>query len=216
MTVINSLLCPSDPSPALDTTNSDEVWNQLAAGTSYVGNGGDFCLACAPANPGQQVFCAAQGYYCRGMQLGDPVNPTTFPIQPSTGDGIFWRQCWGVSIPQITDGTSNTFLAGEQIKGVTYWNEWCEANATVASTAVPLNYLAPGHIIQGGVGYYTNGTSATTDWPAWYSFRSMHPGGGNFAMCDGSVKFIKTSTSMPIYQALSTRGFGEVISSDAY
>jgi prepilin-type N-terminal cleavage/methylation domain-containing protein/prepilin-type processing-associated H-X9-DG protein len=215
-TVINSLLCPSDPSPALDTNNSDEVWGQLAAGTSYVGNGGDFCLACGNAGPNQQIFCAAQGYYCRGMQLGDPQNPTMFPIQPSTGDGIFWRQCWGVSIPQITDGTSNTFLAGEQIKGVTRWNEWCEANATVASTAVPLNYLAPGHVIQGGVGYYTNGNLATDDWPAWYSFRSLHPGGGNFAMCDGSVKFIKTSTSMPVYQGLSTRAFGEIISSDAY
>jgi prepilin-type N-terminal cleavage/methylation domain-containing protein/prepilin-type processing-associated H-X9-DG protein len=214
-TVINGLLCPSDPSPAVDTTNSDEVSGQLAAGTSYVGNGGDFCLACdAPA--GVQQFCASQGYFCRGRQLGDPNNPTSFPIQPSTGDGIFWRQCWGVSIAQITDGTSNTFLAGEQIKGVTLWNEWCEANATVGSTAVPLNYLAPGHVIQGGASYYTNGTSAVGDWPAWYSFRSQHPGGGNFAMCDGSVKFIKTSTSMPIYQALSTRAFGEIVSSDSY
>ena len=44
----------------------------------------------------------------------------------------------------------------------------------------------------------------------------MHPGGGNFAMCDGSVKWIKSSISMPIYQALSTRGMGEVISSDSY
>ena len=53
-------------------------------------------------------------------------------------------------------------------------------------------------------------------WWHWYSFRSMHPGGGNFAMCDGSVKFIKNSISMPTYQALSTRAIGEVISADAY
>ena len=216
VSVINGLLCPSDPSPATDMTNSDEVSGQLAAGTSYVGNGGDFCLACdAPA--GVQQFCAAQGYYCRGRQLGDPNNPTSFPIQPSTGDGIFWRQCWGVSIAEITDGTSNTFLAGEQIKGVTLWNEWVEANATVGSTAVPLNYLAPGVAIRGGTSVYiSNGSSAVGNWPAWYNFRSMHPGGGNFAMCDGSVKFIKNSTSMPVYQALSTRGFGEVVSSDSY
>jgi prepilin-type processing-associated H-X9-DG protein len=152
--------------------------------------------------------------------LGDPDNPYAFPIQASTGDGIFWRQDWGVSIPQITDGTSNTFLAGEQIQGVTLWNEWCEANASVASTAVPLNYLAPGHAIQGGTSVFTQGPNAGQtaiyDWPAWYSFRSMHPGGGNFAMCDGSVKFIKTSTSMPIYQALSTRAMGEIVSSDSY
>ena len=35
-------------------------------------------------------------------------------------------------------------------------------------------------------------------------------------MCDGSVKFIKNTINMSIYQALSTRGMGEVISSDSY
>jgi prepilin-type processing-associated H-X9-DG protein len=217
-TVINGLLCPSDPSPSTDMVNSDEIIGQLAAGTSYVGSVGDNCLACG-ANAGQQIFCASQGYYCRGTQLGDPQT-TTLPVQASSGTGIFWREDWGVSIAQITDGTSNTFLAGEQIKGVTQWNEWVEANATVGSTAIPLNYLAPGEAISGGLSVYTTGAnagqSASGDWPSWYSFRSMHPGGGNFALCDGSVKFIKTSTNMPIYQALSTRAIGEIVSSDAY
>jgi prepilin-type N-terminal cleavage/methylation domain-containing protein/prepilin-type processing-associated H-X9-DG protein len=217
-TVINSLLCPTDPSPPTDLNNSDEVWSQLAAGTSYVGNVGDNCLGCGNANAGQQIFCASVGYNCRGSQLGDPQNPTTFPIQPSTGTGIFWRQDWGVPIQQITDGTSNTFLAGEQIQMVMLWNEWCEANATVGSTALPLNYIGPGLAIQQGLGsvVIATGASDVGDWPHWYSFRSMHPGGGNFAFCDGSVKFIKSSINMPTYQALSTRGLGEIVSSDSY
>ncbi len=214
-TVINALICPSDPSPTTDTTNADEIGSQLAAGTSYVGNLGDNCLAC---NPGANTvsLCAAQGFVCRGSQLGDPSS-ITFPPSAGTGSGIFWRECYGVPIASITDGTSNTMLAGEQIMKVTLWNAWVEANQSVGSTALPLNYLAPGVSIAGpGSTVIATGASDTGSWTNWYSFRSMHPGGGNFAMCDGSVKFLKNSINMSTYQALSTRGQNEVISSDSY
>ncbi len=217
--VINSLVCPSDPSPTTDTTNADEISTSLAAGTSYVGNLGDNCLACnTPSGATTVMFCASQGYNCRGAQLGDPsAGAATVPPPPSTGSGIFWRECSGVPLQQITDGTSNTFLAGEQIMKVTLWNAWVEANQCVGSTAVPLNYLAPGVSISGsGSTVVSSGASDVGSWTHWYSFRSMHPGGGNFLMCDGSVKFIKSSINMATYQALSTRGQGEVISSDSY
>ena len=216
VTIINGLLCPSDPSPALDTTNADEISGQSAAGTSYVGNVGDNCLACNPA-AGVLALCASQGYVCRGSQLGDPtVNTPGVPGTP-TGSGIFWRECSGVSLAQITDGTSNTFLAGEQLMQVTNWNSWVEANQSIGSTALPLNYVAPGVRIGGTFGstVISNGTSDTGSWHHWYTFRSQHPGGGNFALCDGSVKFIKNTINFQVYQALSTRNLGEVISADS-
>jgi prepilin-type processing-associated H-X9-DG protein len=45
---------------------------------------------------------------------------------------------------------------------------------------------------------------------------SLHPGGVNVGMGDGSIKFIKTSVSPQIWWALGTRAGGEVISSDQY
>ena len=217
VSVLNALLCPSDPSPAIDSSNADEINTAPAAGTSYVGNLGDNCLQCNTTNSAPVVtFCAAQGYNCRGAQLGDPTTQTT-PPGPGTGSGIFWRQCSGVPLQAITDGTSNTFLAGEQIQVVTQWNAWVEANQSIGSTAIPLNYLAPGvKITSSGSTVTSTGASDRGNWFHWYSFRSMHPGGGNFAMCDGSVKFIKSTINMATYQGLSTRAQGEIISADQY
>jgi prepilin-type N-terminal cleavage/methylation domain-containing protein/prepilin-type processing-associated H-X9-DG protein len=46
--------------------------------------------------------------------------------------------------------------------------------------------------------------------------RSYHPGGVNACFCDGSVHFIKTSIALTVWQAIGTRGGGEIISSDSY
>ena len=45
---------------------------------------------------------------------------------------------------------------------------------------------------------------------------SYHPGGANVAMVDGSVRFLKSSTSQTVVWALGSRAQGEVISADAY
>ena len=45
---------------------------------------------------------------------------------------------------------------------------------------------------------------------------SFHPGGGNYLMGDGSVRFIKGTTNIRIYVRLLTRAGNEVVSSDQY
>jgi prepilin-type processing-associated H-X9-DG protein len=56
------------------------------------------------------------------------------------------------------------------------------------------------------------------DWdcPGMYGLSSYHPGGGNVAFADGSVRFLKSSTSMQAVWALGSRAQGEVVSSDQY
>lgn len=43
-------------------------------------------------------------------------------------------------------------------------------------------------------------------------FKSMHSGGLNFALCDGSIRFISNSIDLPTYRGLSTIRKGEVVS----
>lgn len=45
---------------------------------------------------------------------------------------------------------------------------------------------------------------------------SLHPGGVNVAMADGSCRFVKATVSMPIWWALGTKDGGEILSADSY
>jgi len=80
--------------------------------------------------------------------------------------------------------------------------------------------------------YYGNeipdGTVDDSDYKGWlvdppkykelgqFGFRSQHPGGANFLMGDGSVKFLKDSISQNVYMGLGTRNGAEVIGADSY
>ena len=44
------------------------------------------------------------------------------------------------------------------------------------------------------------------------NFRSNHPNGGLFLLCDGSVQFINESIDMSVYTGLSTMQGGESVS----
>ena len=45
---------------------------------------------------------------------------------------------------------------------------------------------------------------------------SLHPGGVNVGMCDGSVRFFKPTIDRTVWRAIGSRNGGEVISSDSY
>ena len=55
-----------------------------------------------------------------------------------------------------------------------------------------------------------------TNWSSNNEIYSFHPGGANHVFADGSVHFVKNSTSASVFVALISPNRGEVISSDGY
>ena len=95
----------------------------------------------------------------------------------------------------IEDGTSNTFAIGEAVPkwcNHTWWWWW---NATTATCGVPLNYRKNIATV--------NLDASLGDWPRNYSFFSRHPGGANFAMADGSVRFVQDSVAIGVYRSVA-------------
>jgi prepilin-type N-terminal cleavage/methylation domain-containing protein/prepilin-type processing-associated H-X9-DG protein len=124
----------------------------------------------------------------------------------------------------FVDGTSNTIAVGEVAynnDGSWYgiqtnscsgfnpsfnaWSTNLRLGSNFRTTRNPLNTLP-------GLGFTAGGNPCGMN----SAFGSRHPGGANFLFVDGSVHYLKNSTSVPVYWALSTRNEGEVISSDSY
>jgi prepilin-type N-terminal cleavage/methylation domain-containing protein/prepilin-type processing-associated H-X9-DG protein len=157
-------------------------------------------------------------------------------------DGVFYNGS-AVSISDVTDGTSNTVMFTERLQGAGSGNvgqtraaaksvnfaSGVACNATYGSS-----FTRQGMQYGGGyASYLTNFTrlpnskrpaclshlisddtpepEGTFDGPS-----SMHSGGVNLLMVDGSVKFVKDTINVKTWSALSTIATGETISSDEY
>lgn len=130
-------------------------------------------------------------------------------------DGIFFEGS-AVPIAGVTDGTSNTLLFGERNHWDPNYDRLCQRDPigtngwwayawpadVLLSAAVPLNYRVPPTA--------TSCEEVKAD--RLCAFGSRHPGGANFALADGSVRFLSDSVPLATLQALSTRGEGEVVS----
>jgi prepilin-type processing-associated H-X9-DG protein len=90
------------------------------------------------------------------------------------------------------------------------WSSFSEGSAfNVAQTPNDKQY--PFNVCR-GQGNPAQSDNGSNSLPA----TSMHPGGVNALMGDGSVKFIKDSISRPTWWSLGTRARGEIISADSY
>jgi prepilin-type N-terminal cleavage/methylation domain-containing protein/prepilin-type processing-associated H-X9-DG protein len=226
-TVISTYLCPSDDVGNGIMDNMEAVcinpltgnnYNPFSAAvTCYVGNTGDM----RTGNPTWDYYSLdTPADWANGLGWG--CNGTFRGMFGECSNGR------SISIRQVTDGTTNTFMAGENSPNMNGALIWVDGDATYSSTVIPLNWkmnLKDGQVDPADGTtcnislQYNNPTGALHCWrneTGTYGFRSWHPGGANFAMVDGSVRFIKQSINPRTYNALGTRASGEIISSDAY
>ena len=162
----------------------------------------------------------AQQTTLNGINFGGA--PFTDMISSANG-GATTGQSGVVTIAGVSDGTSNTVMASEVIigqgvdlRGFIHWGDASGFESYLAPNSKDFDRIYSASYVK--YPYMTNppGAVSTTTAPNMVAARSRHSGGVNTAMCDGSVRFMKDSISLPIWQALSTTKGGEVISADAY
>jgi len=188
---IKVLLCPSDVS-CMGTWPNGQVQGSATRTDASSNYGGNY---------GTQIF----------------LNTSTQVVDP---DGIFHYNS-RVRIPDITDGTTNTFLLGERHYLDTYWSActatphefymrwWTGGAFSGRNTIDMLNWTIPADA-------QTASAAQKSDYVnrALLNYRSLHTGGANFAMADGSVRFVSESTPLDVLKALQTRPKGEVFKLD--
>jgi prepilin-type N-terminal cleavage/methylation domain-containing protein/prepilin-type processing-associated H-X9-DG protein len=113
-------------------------------------------------------------------------------------DGVFYRNMYEdrPGLRSVTDGTSNTLMIGEDVPRYNYHSAAYYANGTYASCHLPLNYMP--------------NPPDPNNWPWAISFRSLHTGGANFCLADGSVRFVQQAIDMTQYRFSCTKAGGEV------
>lgn len=134
----------------------------------------------------------------------------------SVKDGVLFQDS-AVSFLAITDGMSNTLMLGERPPSADFQFGWWYAGVGQRLTGsadmilgVREANLQP--IMSGspcGPGNYPfRAANGFNDPCGMFHFWSPHPGGANFALADGSVRFMRYSAN-PIMPALASRAGGE-------
>jgi prepilin-type N-terminal cleavage/methylation domain-containing protein/prepilin-type processing-associated H-X9-DG protein len=176
---LSILRCPSDSISSPSSTTMTEWVGVPVTTTNYKGCAGDYWI-------------------------GGPWGPTphrTTDYWTIPGRGIFFRASYitPVKVSQITDGTSKTYLIGEDVPFYNTRSAAFYSNGAWLSTDAPLNYFVqPPHLGAGDEYEYT------------FGFRSLHRGGAYFAFADGHVEFASETIDINLYYNQATKAGGEV------
>ena len=152
------------------------------------------------AHLGQTKASLANGAFVGGIGTATGLNPfyTNITSRPQ------------LTLLSITDGTNHTLLLGEKhVQRRAFGLTDPTQDLSVYNTNGPASYgrhAGPNRLL------VSDPTEGGPD--ARYRFGSAHPGVCNFAMCDGSVRSLKNSTSGEVLEALAGRCDGKAVTID--
>ncbi|MBN1908836.1 MAG: DUF1559 domain-containing protein [Pirellulales bacterium] len=193
-TPLPTMTCPSDPDAGNQIFYSDslahlnpnpavKLWYPVCMGPTE----DDKCDFCYTSKSGPDD---ADSYCCQGWDWGSKEGRFV---------GMYGRYPKGVKIKEVSDGLSNTIAGGETLPMQCIYNGAFAPNFPIAGTTIPINTFEVCDVA-GGIYYRACG------------YKSLHPGGANIMMGDGSVHFFNEYIDYRLYNELGTRAGGESVS----
>jgi prepilin-type N-terminal cleavage/methylation domain-containing protein/prepilin-type processing-associated H-X9-DG protein len=151
------------------------------------------------------TFAAGEGAGGNPRYLLRRHYPDAFPDpDPLTGRPRVAEQSWAAGALASQALASVRFLWGSTL-GVTALR-----GGFTPAFDEPMNPPLVLGAIDRNQGCTNSGTVAGT-YDTCSGFRSVHPGGGNFLFCDGSIRFVRQDVPAALYRALSTSAGGEIM-----
>ena len=210
--VITSFVCPSDPiagDPMLnERANSGSGFTPRPWNPTRV-QGMWYLVSIGPTNPDGCDFCPGQGngdnvWCCRDCSWGSSgagAWPFCTDAQAKVGEasGMFARAKTAYRFKQVSDGLSNTVMAGETIPTHNAFNGVYNLNFIGASHSIPINIMES-----------DNGFPANLDWSRTSGFKSHHASGSHFVMGDASVQFLNENIDQFLWASIGTRAGDDI------
>jgi prepilin-type N-terminal cleavage/methylation domain-containing protein len=206
-TAVPTYICPSDPqasdpilkkrgdSPGLNGGTTNPTDSAMLSYTASMGpTHPDNCPLCPNSTPSPTNWC------CQGCNFGSYGGGCG--MANGTFSGMFGRWPKSIRLRDVTDGLSNTIMAGETLPGHYVWNGAFCPNFPVSGMTIPINTMEKDNGVHGG---------SLILWAITSGYKSMHPGGASFVLGDASLRFLNASIDHQLYANLGTRDGGESV-----
>jgi prepilin-type N-terminal cleavage/methylation domain-containing protein/prepilin-type processing-associated H-X9-DG protein len=211
-TRVETYICPTDPAGrnhVLDKRMLTENNPPVCHGNWYPG-----CMGPVhdryPGGTPYCVYCPGEGgtvlpsFCCQGQNFGSSASPDG-KIPAGSFPGMFGRYPHSISFMEVRDGLSNTIMCGETLPSHSVYNGAYMNNYPLSATNIPLGTMFDDD------GVDAPGPGGLHKWQHTTGYKSLHPGGANFVLGDGSVRFLNDTIDYRLYNAMGTRAGDEAL-----